>query len=71
MLRLVHWLLVQVICKRYRLDNGVDHALCGYLFVRLHAGETKRSQPLDWVTGGGDNLRTLREPFLDVVGVVE
>jgi len=53
------------------LQNCVNHALLRYVLVGLNAREAEWRHPLDGIAGGGNDFGALREPFFDVVGVVE
>lgn len=71
LLLLIYGLIVHALRHGQRLNYCRDDVLLRRRLVGLHARESQGCDPLHWLTRGGYDLRTLREPFLDAVGVSE
>ena len=67
----LNWLVIKAVCYRDLLQDCIDYALRADCLVRLHTWKSYWRNPLDWLSCSCDHSGTLREPFLDLVSVME
>lgn len=71
LLRFIDWLVIKTFSYWERLNNCADNVLLRLRLVRLDTWEPKWGDPLNWLSGTGNNLSTLWEPLFDVISITE